>query len=213
MSSDYITYDNNDPLGYGKVIFHHIPNELAPGFEACLVVYAVCCGIMGLEIISHLDYDFALARRPGWLDWSKCPNRLAYFVSRYLSFVFLVDVLIFSTVGGLDCAIFGKINQATWLIPLCCVDFIFIKRTMALYGWNRTVCFILYVYYAADVGFAVAALMWFGVGYTIPGSDFCAFYTSNESPVHNALFIAYNVTLNSLDTLVSLLLLSSETQR
>jgi hypothetical protein len=204
MSSMGMVYDNADPVGYGKIIFHHIPNGLAEGFEACLIIYALCLGIMTLEITSNLDYDFALARRPGWMSWSKCPNRIAYFVSRYGSFLFLLNVLIFSTAAGLNCEVFGRVNQFSWIIPILAVDFIFIQRTMALYGWSRGISLFLYAYFIVDVAFAVAAVGFFGKGYEIPGSNFCAFYTRNgDDNIHAILFICYSVVLNSMDLLVS----------
>lgn len=204
MSQSTSTAYTDDLLGYGDNIFHHLPNAIAPSYQACLICYCVCAGVMGLEVLSNLDYDWAIARKSGWLSWSKCPNRVAYFVSRYASFGFLVMTIIYTVAPNLDCTTFAMANQIMWLCPLVCVDFIFLQRTVALFGWNKIVYTILYSFYLADLSLAICAVIWFGFGFRIPDSNFCAFFTSNSSQPHASLFIAYCVVLNILDTLVSL---------
>lgn len=194
---------SNDPLGYGNVIFHHIPNKNAPSFQAAMLVFAFCLGIMALELLSNVQYDWSLARRKGWLEPTKGSNRVAYFMSRFFAALFLTITLVFMTTTGLPCTQYATFINVVCIIPLVSVDFIFMQRTVAIFGWNRAMSVLLYGLFIVDMGLAIASVTWFGYGYRIPSSNYCAYFTRTSGQPHASLFIAYCVVLISLDTLVS----------
>jgi len=194
---------SNDPLGFGDVAMHHVPNKLAPSFQACLIVYAFCTGVMALEILTNLQYDWELARRRGWNEATKCLNRIAYFTCRYSSLIFLIVTLVYLVTSGLPCHSYAIGINVVCILPLVSVDFIFMQRTVAIFGWNRAMSVLLYGLYIIDLGLGIAAIAWFGYGYQIPGSNFCGYFTSTTGQPHASLFIAYCTILILLDTLVS----------
>jgi hypothetical protein len=194
---------NDSPHGFGSVTTHFLPNSVAPSFQNTMIVYALCAGAMALEILGNLSRDWRLLRSSNWKVFTKCSNRIAYLSSRWSSIVFLSLALVYITRVDLDCQAFALTLNILCIIPFISVDFVFMQRTLALYGWNRPLTVLLCTLYLADVGLAVSSITFIGYGYKIPHSRFCAYRTESRTRVYGALFIAYCAVLMFLNTLVS----------
>ncbi|PWN87384.1 hypothetical protein FA10DRAFT_269339 [Acaromyces ingoldii] len=188
--------------GFGSVVLHHIPDSIAPSFMAAMLVYAFCLGMVTLEIVGNISYDWFLARRAGWTNPIKLSNRLAYFLARFGSWTFLFLTLLYMTLPNLHCSSFAISLNCMWLCPLIMVDYIFLQRTLALYSWATTPTVLLFILYIAEVGLGIGNVVWFGVGYQLPESNFCAYLTETNKQPHSSIFIAYYAVVIFTDTII-----------
>lgn len=188
---------------YNNVVFHHVPNALAPGLLAALCVYAYCLGLVSWELILNGRHDVRLLRRPGWREPVKLANRFCYYACRYGALTFLLMTAVYMTTPGIDCGVYARVLNVLWILPLIFVDFLFISRTLALYGWDTALTAVLGTLYIIYVGLCCYSVILFGDGYQIPASDFCAYVTRSKSDQpHAGIFIAYWTVTIFLDTLV-----------
>ncbi|PWN34180.1 uncharacterized protein FA14DRAFT_173882 [Meira miltonrushii] len=193
-------------LQYNNIVFHHVPNSQAPGLLGAMLVFAFCLGVISLELVFNLGYDYKLIKRIGWKEPHSALNRLAYFLCRYGSFLFFLITLIFMNAPGTDCDRFAIAVNVMWVIPFIFVDLIFVQRTLAVYGWNMLLTVSLGSLYLIYVALCSYSVIKFGRGYKIPYSDFCAYQTfSTHSEPHATAFIVFFVIMTLLDTLVLLL--------
>jgi hypothetical protein len=193
-------------LQYNNIVLHHVPNALAPGLLAAMLVYAFCLGIIFLEVLGNIGYDYALLKRKGWSEPIKASNRFAYFLSRYGAFVFLTMTIIYmnnSTSSNEHCRRFAIGVNVMWILPLIFVDLIFVQRTLAVYGWHRAMVAFLGTIYVCYSALSIYAIVEFGYGYQIPNSQFCAYQVrpTNVQP-HAGVFIGYISLTILLDTLI-----------
>lgn len=195
LSSDLTTYNN--------IVLHHVPNALAPGLLAAMLVYALCLGAISWELILNIPYDFSLLRKPGWKEPVKIANRLCYYGSRYGAFVFLLITIVYMNLPGSNCFAYARAINVMWLLPLILVDFLFITRTLALYSWYKPLVLIMSFLYVTYVALCLYSVILFGDGYRIPGSSFCAYQTrSTRDQPHASIFIAYWTVCIFIDTMV-----------
>lgn len=193
-------------LQYSNIVFHHIPNSQAPGLLGAVLVFAFCLGVISLELVSNLEYDYRLIKRIGWKEPHSALNRISYFLCRYGSFCFFLITVIFINTPGTNCEQFATVVNVMWVLPFIFVDLIFVQRTLAVYGWNKLLTVslgFLYLFYVALCSYSVIE---FGRGYKIPESDFCAYQTfSIHSEPHASLFIIFFIVMTLLDTVILLL--------
>ncbi|PWN34273.1 uncharacterized protein FA14DRAFT_70819 [Meira miltonrushii] len=193
-------------LQYNNIVFHHVPNHQAPGLLAAMLTFSFCLGVITLEILSNLRYDYNLIKRPGWREPVKASNRLSYFLCRYGCFVFMLITVIYMNLPGSNCHDYAIGINVMWVIPLITVDLIFVQRTLAVYNWNKLITIPLGFLYISYVALCTYSVVTFGYGYNIPGTSFCAYQTipTSQKP-HATVFICYIVLVILLDSLILLL--------
>lgn len=194
------------PLRYDNIVFHHVPNHQAPGLLAAMLTFSFCLGVITLEILSNLRYDYNLIKRPGWKEPVKASNRLSYFLCRYGCFVFMFITVIYMNLPGSNCHDYAIGINVMWVIPLITVDLIFVQRTLAVYNWNLFITIPLGFLYLSYVALCTYSVVTFGYGYNIPGTNFCAYQTipTSQKP-HATVFICYIVLVITLDSLILIL--------
>lgn len=195
-----------DMLTYGDVVFHHLPNFYAPSALAAMLVHAVGLGLILNDLLSNFSFDKRLISSPGWSNPLKVLNRMAYFILRFGTALDLVLVLIYSNVAGLPCSSYFRAIKAAWYMTIVCVDFIFVTRTLALYGWPKK----LYI----PIGTLTLTYMCLGMyntwawGYAVevPGSQFCAYISQDprEEPIKTIFPVYYGVAI-ATDTIILVL--------
>jgi hypothetical protein len=190
---------------YNNIVFHHVPNSQAPGLLGAMLVFAFCLGVISLELLLNLNYDFKLIKRIGWREPHSALNRFAYFSCRYGSFLFFVITLIFINAPNTNCERFATVVNVMWVIPFIFVDLIFVQRTLAVYGWNMLLTVSLGSLYLVYVALCSYSVIKFGYGYRIPQSNFCAYQTlSTDVEPHASAFVVFFVAMTLLDTVILL---------
>lgn len=113
----------------------------------------------------------------------------------------------FQNVPNLRCAPFGGAVGILWIPPSVVVDYIFIQRTLILYSWDAFLTFFLFSLLVVEAVLGTLVGVWFGYGYQIPNSNFCAFKAHLSEQSHKTVFIVYFIVILFIDTMILFLTL------
>ncbi|KAJ7473547.1 hypothetical protein FB451DRAFT_1249509 [Mycena latifolia] len=120
----------NEPLSL-------VPPDIAGQIEIQRYVWAATTAVFIWDILNNVKADYQLL--------AKYPVRwpvVAYFISRIVSFVYVLGFTIFLTypVGG--CSIFAHILNSLYPVAVCSTSLLFFFRVRAIYCHTRTVTFV-----------------------------------------------------------------------
>lgn len=188
-----------------------IYNVLPPADGKALLILhslqAIGFGAVLVELFSHLHYDWQLIRKPGWTQPAKLVSRLAYLICRIVPPFILGIYVLYFLLKGLDCRAAALTVNVLTMVCFDAVVLIFVARTMALYSWKRTIVIPLTVYYAVLLTTAAISVPFWGVGYLIPGTEFCAFNTRRHETRTIVTNLLYKTLSMGLDLILLLLTL------
>lgn len=163
-----------------QIIFNVLSPKEGKSMLVLLFFFNIALGAVLMELINHLRYDVQLLRKPGWGQPAKLASRVAYFMCRLLSPLVLVLFILWNTLKHLECKAMSRALYSVALLLFSAVSLTFTQRTMALYGWRKNVVIPLSIWYTAYVVLGCASVPAWGVGYTMPGADFCSATASKE---------------------------------
>ena len=189
------------------VIFNVIPPSAARSFLVLLIVMCLCLGATTMELFNHIRFDIQLLRKPGWTEPAKLSSRIAYLCCRYLSVTCLLLVVLFLSLKFDDCKAMPWTFNLLSLFLLNSVSLVFVQRTMALYAWKPRVVLPLSLYYAIVLAASAVCIPFYGQGYRIPNSQFCAYDTRRHLTRTLVANIVYKSLSMSLDIVLLLLTL------
>ncbi|KAJ9477142.1 hypothetical protein PHBOTO_000853 [Pseudozyma hubeiensis] len=190
-----------------QIIFNVIPPSSGKAYLILLIVMCLCQGALTMELLNHLRFDVRLMRKPGWTDPAKLISRLAYFICRYLSVTILGTIICFITLKSNNCTALPMAFQIMGMFLLDAVLLLFVQRTMALYNWSRNVTIPLSVFYCLVVVSSAICTPFYGVGFRIPHTEFCAFDTRSyltRTVVANVVFRSLSISLDTVMLLLTL---------
>ncbi|KAJ1027106.1 hypothetical protein NDA18_003122 [Ustilago nuda] len=190
-----------------QVIFNVIPPSAGKSFLVLLIVMCLCLGAVTMELFNHIRFDINLIRKPGWTQPAKFVSRIAYLSCRYLSVVCLLLVVLFLCLKFDDCKAVPEAFNILGMILLDSVSLVFVQRTMALYGWKPKIVAPLTMFYCVVLAAAAVCIPFYGVGYRIPGTEFCAYNTRRHLTRTLAANIVYKSLSMSFDVILLLLTL------
>ncbi|EST07264.1 hypothetical protein PSEUBRA_003443 [Kalmanozyma brasiliensis GHG001] len=156
-----------------QIIFNVISPKDGKAMLILLFFMNIALGAVVMETLNHLRYDFQLARKPGWLQPAKFASRIAYFLCRILSPLVLVMFVLWASLKHVDCHATASAMYSLALVLFSMVTLIFMQRTMALYSWRKSIVFPLSIWYVLFVVVGFGTVPRWGIGFTIPGTDFC----------------------------------------
>ncbi|KAJ1028434.1 hypothetical protein NDA16_001601 [Ustilago loliicola] len=190
-----------------EVIFNVIPPSAGKAFLTLLIVMCLCLGAVTMELFNHIRFDINLMRKPGWTQPAKFVSRVAYLLCRYLSVICLLLVVLFLSLKFEDCGAVPEAFNILGMILLDSVSLVFVQRTMALYGWKPKIVVPLTLYYCVVLAAAAVCVPFYGVGYRIPGTEFCAYDTRRHLTRTLVANIVYKSLSMGLDIILLLLTL------
>lgn len=192
------------PQDHGpQIIFDALPIETAKSFIVLLIIFSIALGAVLVELINYVSFDIALIKKPGWSQPTKLLSRLAYFSCRILSpaCISLVIVLLISPLK--DCQAVPRAFNALGMVLIDSVALIFVQRTMALYAWKPRVSIPLAIAYCLLVISTAFCIPFYGEGFRIPNTKFCAYDTFRDRP----RTLAANITFKTITMCLDLTLL------
>lgn len=193
-------------MPFGDISLLHVPNMAAVSVLCTMLVYAFGLGALLLDIVAHLWFDGRLLCDPGWSDPLKAVNRLAYFICRYGALTNMLLTIVYMNLPGLACKPFLDVSRVIWCTALLACDFIFLLRTLALYGWS---CKLTVAVSTLFISYAVVSyylVLKSGFGMRVPGSTFCSFQPrDNHAQPLWALYLVHSIVSFSLDTAILVL--------
>lgn len=190
-----------------EVIFNVIPPSTGKSFLVLLIVMCLCLGATTMELFNHICYDLQLIRKPGWTDPAKLSSRVAYLCCRYLSVTCLLLVVLFLSLKFDDCKAMPWTFNLLGMVLLDSVSLVFVQRTMALYSWKAKVVLPVSIIYLVVVAASAVCIPFYGVGYRIPGSQFCGYDTRRHLTRTLVANVVYKTLGMGLDILTLLLTL------
>jgi hypothetical protein len=193
-------------ISYGDVIFHHLPNFYAPSALVAMLVHAVGLGLILNDLLSNFSFDKRLLCSPGWSNPLKALNRLAYFLLRFGTAIDLILVLIYSNVEGLPCTPYFRAIKSAWYLSILCVDFIFVTRTLALYGWPKKLYIPIGLLTLTYASLGMYNTWAWGYSVEVPASNFCAYISQDprDEPIKTIFPVYYGVAIFT-DTIILIL--------
>lgn len=190
-----------------QIIFDALPIHEAKSFLVLIIVYSLCLGMVVLETVRNLKFDYRLVRKSGWTSAPKLLSRIGYLLCRYLSLACLTLVIVFLTNQFDNCRTVPLTFNILGMLLLDSVSLIFVQRTMALYAWKPKVVIPLSIFYLVVVALAAVCVPFYGVGYRIPASDYCAYDTRRNLTRVLVANVVYKSTSMLLDFTLLLLTL------
>lgn len=190
-----------------EIIFNVLPPAAGKSFMVLLIVMCLCLGAVTVEMFNHIGFDIRLIRKPGWNRPAKLISRLAYLSCRYLSVISLTLVVLFLSIKSENCKGMAEAFNILGMILLDSVSLVFVQRTMALYGWKPKIVVPLTLYYFVVLAAAAVCIPFYGVGYRIPGTEFCAYDTRRDLTRTLVANIVYKSLGMGLDIIMLLLTL------
>lgn len=183
--------------GGPDVIFYHLPPNFAQAFIVLMQIFAAFLGMSIFDLVCHFSFDVQLLFSKGWREPFKVIARLSYLTCRYTSPVLLICVIIFMTVPIKDCASFITGVNAVLVLNLNAVSLIFVHRTMVLWDWEARIVIPLIAAWLCVLGVSIVVLPWYGVGMSLPNSNFCIFDTRRQERMPYTL--SYKISSLALD--------------
>ncbi|EST07875.1 hypothetical protein PSEUBRA_002996 [Kalmanozyma brasiliensis GHG001] len=190
-----------------QIIFNVLPPSIGKSFLILLIFMCFCLGASFMEFLNHIRFDIRLMRKPGWKDPAKCISRLAYFYCRFGGMACLLLVVLFLSLKLDDCVAMPWAFAIGNLLLYFAVTLIFVQRTMALYSWKRFVVVPLTILYTVAICTATICFPFYGSGFRIPGTRFCAYDTKRGNVRTLVLAILFKVMSMILDLTLLLLTL------
>jgi hypothetical protein len=193
-------------MTYNNVVFHHLSNFYAPSALAAVIAVSIGFGIIATDIAFHLGFDIRLVRSPGWLQPLKALNRLAYFLMRMTSILYLGLLLYFVNIQGNDCAPFFDGLFAIWYTSVVCMDFIFIARAVSLWAWKLPIAIPIFALYLSYSILGAANIAHWGDAVQLPGTGFCGYVSQppEAQPLRTRLNVYFALALTSDTTILVL---------
>lgn len=190
-----------------EIIFNVLPPSAGKSFMVLLIIMCLCLGAVVMELFNHIRFDINLIRKSGWSQPAKLVSRLAYLSCRYLSVVCLTLVVLFLSLKFDDCKAMPEAFNILGMILLDSVSLVFVQRTMALYSWKAKIVTPLTLYYCVVLAAAAVCIPFYGVGYRIPGTEFCAYDTRRHLTRTLVANVVYKSLSMGLDVIMLLLTL------
>lgn len=191
---------------FGIISLHHVPNKQAPSLLANMLLLSFGLGLITMELFGNITYDIQLIKKEGWKEPMKASNRISYLCCRYASAAFLILTILFLNVPGVDCRKTGRAINILFWFALILADFIFFQRTLAVYGWRRNVVIPLSIGMFSYAVMSLYSIIYFGVGYEIPFSEFCGYQVlSIYVEPHATIFIVFICLMLFFNTSILLL--------
>lgn len=190
-----------------EIIFNVIPPSAGKSFLVLLIVMCLCLGAVTMELFNHIRFDINLIRKPGWTQPAKFVSRIAYLSCRYLSVTCLLLVVLFLCLKFDNCKVMPEAFNILGMVLLDSVSLVFVQRTMALYSWKPKIVAPLTLYYCVVLAAAAVCIPFYGVGYRIPGTEFCAYDTRRHLTRTLVANVVYKSLSMSLDVILLLLTL------
>lgn len=203
LASDTLHATQPSTSAKPEIIFNVLPPSAGRSFLVLLIIMCLCLGAVTMELFNHLRFDINLIRKSGWTQPAKFVSRIAYLSCRYLSVVCLTLVVLFLCLKFEDCRAMPEAFNILGMVLLDSVNLVFVQRTMALYSWKPKIVVPLTFYYCAVLAAAAVCIPFYGVGYRIPGTEFCAFDTRR----HLTRTLIANVVYKSLSMGLDIILL------
>ena len=190
-----------------EIIFNVLPPSAGKSFLVLLVVMCFCLGAVTMELFNHIRFDIQLIRKSGWTQPAKFVSRIAYLSCRYLSVVCLTLVVLFLCLKFDDCRAMPEAFNILGMVLLDSVSLVFVQRTMALYSWKPKIVVPLTFYYCVVLAAAAVCIPFYGKGYRIPGTEFCAYDTQRHLTRTLVANVVYKSLSMGLDIIMLLLTL------
>ncbi|SNX82916.1 uncharacterized protein MEPE_01622 [Melanopsichium pennsylvanicum] len=189
------------------IIFNVLPPDTGKSFLVLLIVMCLSLGAAVMEFFNHIRFDIQLIRKSGWSQPAKFVSRFAYLLCRYVPVVGLTLIILFLCLKLDNCRALPETFNILGMILFDSVSIIFVQRTMALYGWNKNVVAPLTVYYAVVLAAAAICIPFYGVGYRIPNTEFCAYDPRRHLTRVRVANVVYKSLSMGLDIILLLLTL------
>lgn len=190
-----------------EIIFNVLPPSVGKSFLVLLIAMSFCLGANVMEFFNHIRFDIQLIRKPGWTDPAKAASRVAYLICRYISIIGLTLIILFLSLKLDHCKPLPWTFNLMSMTLYDAVSLIFVQRTMALYSWKRKVVVPLSTLYVLAIASAAVCMPFYGEGYRIPGTRFCAYDTHRgkvRTLVANIVFKSLSMTLDIVLLLLTL---------
>ncbi|EST08906.1 hypothetical protein PSEUBRA_001628 [Kalmanozyma brasiliensis GHG001] len=190
-----------------EIIFNVLPPADGKSALILLFLYCISLGAVLMELCNHIQYDIQLIRKPGWTEPAKLASRLAYLLCRILPPTCSLMFIFYLSLKDQDCGAVALALDTLTMFLLDAVMLIFLQRTMALYAWKRSIVVPLTIYYIVLLAASAVSVPFWGVGYHIPTTRFCAFNTRRHETQTIVSNLIYKCLSMGLDLTLLLLTL------
>lgn len=114
-------------------IFLHITAEEGHSVIVSLIYFSFWLGALGWDIFSTLQFDWRVLRETNWKSLFSIANSLAYYVSRYGTFAWILRCLLDGITASNNCLHRFTISASLYGVCVCGTYFVFLLRTVNLW--------------------------------------------------------------------------------
>ncbi|CAO1628547.1 unnamed protein product [Parajaminaea phylloscopi] len=186
---------------YNDNIFLHLTAEQGHAIIISLIYFSFWLGALGWEIISTLPFDLRVLRETNWASLFSIANSLAYYISRYGTFAWILRCLLDGITASDNCSRSFSISASLYGVCVCGTYFVFLLRTVNIWKMQAKAVVPLGCIMATMIGLC-AALPWNLTVLAKPGDPFCAYQVGGKLSyvvlATCACFDAVNFTLLAL---------------
>ncbi|CAO1623479.1 unnamed protein product [Sympodiomycopsis kandeliae] len=153
-------------------IFLHVSPEVGHTLIISLVYFSFWLGALGWDIFSTVAFDFRLFRETKWRSPFSVVNSLAYLLSRYFTFAWILKCVLDGFTASRDCRERLVQSASLYGVAVCSTYLVFLLRTINLWRAKVWVASPLVICFLAMIALCAVLPQNMSVQ-SLPGDPFC----------------------------------------